>query len=281
MEKMADPSDIKTQVEHFTQEQLEKLSKEEGNKVYEWTHEEIGKQMSATEIAHVFGEVRDKYERYHNRGMSDDDIREKILREGGPMIKDFEEIYSHMFFRITEEATTPEMVEVYKAMIVMRKQIDEGHIEKERGERIISEMVNKISVREATEEEKKTGRVKEKMWKGKLFDKWEKKDPLNAPPKPEEGFRLPTHQAASTSTPVQESPHSQLINQVLSKLISSKNHTELIRGLNTIIQMAQKGAPFEIEGLNEVLHAYQSSCAFWSEEASRRVADIFAALVKK
>lgn len=275
---MADPSDLKTQVEHFTQEQLEKLSKEEGNRVYEWTHEKVENQMSPTEIAHVFGLIREQYEKFHAEGMGDDDIREKILKEGGTMVRDFEEIYGHMFFRLTEEATTNAMIEVYKAMIVMRQQIDQGKIEKERGERIISEMVNKISVRDATEEEKRTGKVKEKMWKGKLFDKWEKKDPLNSAPKADEKFR--TQNVPAAAIPKPEDYQEKLISQVLGKLISSKTHTDLIRGLNTIIQMASKGAPFDIEGLNNVLHAYQASCPFWSEEASRRVADIFNALVK-
>jgi len=274
---MSDPNDIKTKVEHFTQEQLEKLSKEEGNKVYEWTHENVGKQMTPTEIAHVFGEVREKYEKLHAEGLEDDDIRQQILDEGGTMIKDFEEIYGHMFFRLTEEATTPEMIEVYKAMIVMRQQINQGKIEKERGERIISEMVNKISVREATEEEKRTGKVKEKMWKGKLFDKWEKRDPLNAPPTAEEGFRAPKTENVSDETP--ETRNEQLINQVLGKLIQSRDHADLIRGLNTILQMAKKRAPFDIDGLNQVLHAYQSSCEFWDAEASRRVNDILEVLV--
>lgn len=276
---MADPNDIKTQVDTFTQEQLEKLAKDEGNKVYEWTHEKVEKQMTPTEIAYVFGEIRNQYESLHAQGLRDDDIREKIMAEGGTMIQDFEEIYGHMFFRLTEEATTPEMVEVYKAMIVMRQQIDQGKIEKERGERIISEMVNKISVRDATADEKRTGKVKEKMWQGKLFDKWEKRDPLNAPPKPEEGFH--THDAPSNPVVQPETHHETLINQVFGKLISSRDHTELIRGLNIILQMAKKDAPFDIEGLNKVLHAYQSSCGFWSEEASRRVSDIFDVLVNK
>ena len=274
---MADPNDIKTKVEHFTKEQLDKLSKEEGNKVYEWTHEKVGKHMNSAEIAHVFSEIREQYEKMNARGLSDDDIRETILATGGPMIRDFEEIYGHMFFRLTEKATTPPMIEVYKAMVVMRQQIDMGKIDPDRGARIISEMVNKISVRDATEEEKRSGKVKEKMWEGKLFDKWEKKDPLNAPPKPAE--KVHVHPVEPLPAVESETRHEKMISQVLNKLISSTDHTELIQGLNIIIQMAKKNAPFDIQRLNMVLHAYQSSCEFWSDEASRRVTDIFNILV--
>lgn len=159
---------LNTSVRNLTQEEIDKLKEDDSNRVYEYAYEKPEIIMSANEQAFAFDEIRKRYllHRKLTPDLSDDECRELIKTKGSELVNKFCTACNMLWHRITDRTVNENMINHYKFMIVMRGKVESGDVSSDGATDIVREATNNMTIREATEDEIRTGTVKTKMWEG-------------------------------------------------------------------------------------------------------------------
>lgn len=276
-----DPSSVSSSVKNFTREELESHAKEDGNVVYEWEYDKPKKILDPKEAATAFMEIHEAFLKTREAmpHLEDEAIRELIKKSSHPLVKDFYGAYENLFERITDRTTTAEMMGAYKMMLVMKEQEAKGEFTHDGATSIVKDYVDKMTTRDATDEELRTGQVKEKMWEGNPLTKREREDPLNKGPKAaKEQVKLDPSRMRKVEPRSEAQVSKDEVNKAVREMALARSRVGLVtalRKLRHLIEKTPEGVPIDVEGLDRAFRMKQSAArGVWDRDVSALVGRI-------
>ena len=273
---------IKGVATQFTREQLEHVARTDPrSRVMEWEADAnlAGKSLEPIRLARELVSIREKYVTLSRDGASDDEIRHALR----PFYKDFSTYHPHLFSRLTDCTTTPQMLDGFKLMIAMRDKVNKSDISSDAAANIVSDYVSTFTVRDATKEELETGKITTRS-SIKPYLEEEAKDPLNAAPgkKPKFIIKKEKEQKQDLNLNFKEDEidlkekekekvkveFDSVLSKLLKRISDSESETQLRAALDLVSKCPVK---LDVSALSKLFQKMRETKKWWDEECEREV----------
>lgn len=263
---------IKGKAGQFTREQLEHVARTDPrSRVMEWEADAnlAGKSLEPIRLARELVSIREKYLTLSRDGASDDEIRTALR----PFYTDFSTYHPHLFSRLTDYTTTPQMLDGFKLMIAMRDKVNKSDITHDAASNIVSDYVSTFTVRDASEEELATGKIMTKS-DIKPYLEEEAKDPLNAAPGKKPKFIKITE--IDSKDTVKDKEFDAVLFKLLKRISDSESETQLRAALKLISKCPVK---LDVSALSKLFQKMRETKSWWDEECEREVDSLLVLLI--
>ena len=121
---------IKTDVNQFTNEELEKIKDNDQNVVYDVVFDKVDRVLPMAEVKQVLGVIRGLYEslKKSNTDLSDDEIRDIIKVKSKEAKLMAEKTHPKMFLKVTDKNSTDDDFKKLSYFISLREQVETGKL---------------------------------------------------------------------------------------------------------------------------------------------------------